>query len=52
MAPGFEADALALIVVATPEVSAEVAVGLVMPTEGAALMVTRTFEETPMLPKL
>ena len=31
---------------------AEEAVGLVMPTDGAALIVTRTFEETPMLPKL
>ena len=52
VAPGFEAEALAVIVVATPDVRAEEAVGLVIPTDGAALIVTRTLEETPMLPKL
>ena len=49
---GFEAAAVAVTVVAVPTTIDVPLVGLVIPTEGAALIATLTLEETPRLPKL
>ena len=52
VAPGFDAAATAVTVCVVPTVTLLPKTGLVTPTEGEALTVTVTLEDTPRLPKL